>query len=130
VPATDPVVTFVPRPDDGPVLVTVAYRVPEDKMTDFVDAMRRVEQHRRRTGAYRWGLFRDLAAPDRFLETFVVDSWVEHLRQHGRSTTATDVLMSAVRVYIESDVAVGHFVSAFSAGALDPVEACEPIDTE
>jgi hypothetical protein len=70
------------------VLVTLAYRVGATAMAEFVEAMRHTERHRRRTGAYRWGLFRDLADPDRFLETFVVDSWAEHLRQHDRLTVA------------------------------------------
>ncbi|MEP7114998.1 MAG: MFS transporter, partial [Ilumatobacteraceae bacterium] len=82
VPTDDPTVTIVPHPTDGPVLVTVMYEVPGDDVQEFADAMRLVERHRRRTGAYRWGLFRDLAAPHQFIETFVVESWGEHLRQH------------------------------------------------
>jgi hypothetical protein len=33
---------------------------------------------RRRDGAYRWGVFEDTADPSRFVETFLVDSWLEH----------------------------------------------------
>ena len=79
--------------DDGPVLVTVAYRVPPEPQREFTEAMRRVERDRRRSGAERWGLFRDLADTDRFVETFVVDTWAEHLRQHQRRTRTADVLM-------------------------------------
>ena len=39
---------------------------------------------RRREGAVRWDLFRDLADSDRYLETFLVPSWAEHMRQHAR----------------------------------------------
>ncbi|HEX3090488.1 MAG TPA: MFS transporter, partial [Ilumatobacteraceae bacterium] len=74
-PTVDPTVTIVPHPTDGPVLVTVTYDVPGEDVHEFADAMRLVEDHRRRTGAYRWGLFRDLAAPEQFIETFVVESW-------------------------------------------------------
>ena len=45
--------------------------------------MRRI---RRRDGAIRWGLFEDAATPGRYIETFVVESWAEHLRQHERVT--------------------------------------------
>jgi hypothetical protein len=47
-----------------------------------------VRLNRLRDGAMRWGLFQDMAAPGRWLETFVVESWVEHLRQHERMTVA------------------------------------------
>jgi hypothetical protein len=37
------------------------------------------------------GIFRDLAQPDRYVETYIVDSWAEHLRQHERSVAADRV---------------------------------------
>ena len=43
---------------------------------------------KRRDGAFYWNLFRDTADPGRFVETFIVDSWAELLRQHGRLTKA------------------------------------------
>ncbi len=71
---------------------------------------------RRRTGARRWGLWRDPADPERFLETFVVDSWEEHLRQHQR-VTATDRRVEDAARELASEVgepATTHFVSAYS----------------
>jgi hypothetical protein len=41
---------------------------------------------RRRDGATSWGLFHDLARPERYVEHFLVESWGEHLRQHTRAT--------------------------------------------
>ena len=54
---------------------------------------------RRRTGATRWNLYRDAAEPGRFMETFLVPSWDEHLRQHRERPTATDrdVVRAALR---------------------------------
>jgi Transmembrane secretion effector len=49
-------------------------------------AMQAMRTIRRRDGAIRWGLFEDTATPGRYLETFVVESWAEHLRQHDRVT--------------------------------------------
>jgi len=43
---------------------------------------------RRRDGAFRCGLYSDPANPARLVETFVVKSWGEHLRQHIRMTEA------------------------------------------
>jgi MFS family permease/quinol monooxygenase YgiN len=77
-----------PNMDDGPVLVTVEYSVEQGRENEFRTAMRDVRRIRRRDGAVRWELFRDLAEATCFVETFVVESWAEHLRQHGRMTVA------------------------------------------
>lgn len=85
---TDPNVDIEPRPDDGPVLITVQYEVDPADAERFVPAMEELGRVRRRDGAYRWGLYAELERPGRYLETFVVDSWSEHLRQHERLTVA------------------------------------------
>ena len=118
-PSDDPIVSLVPRPTDGPVLVTVSYEVPEADLPEFAAAMRRVERQRRRTGARRWGLYRDLAAPDLVLELFVVESWAEHLRQHDRRTATDLAALDLVRPSVKGDVAVGHYVSVYGLGDVE-----------
>ena len=54
----------------------------------FARAMQLMRRIRRRDGAIRWGLFEDAATPGRYIETFVVESWAEHLRQHERVTVS------------------------------------------
>jgi len=83
-----PAVAAEPHPEDGPVLVTVVYRIEPRRADEFAEAMRAVARLRRRDGAIRWGLFRDTAEPERYVETFIVESWAEHLRQHERITVA------------------------------------------
>jgi predicted MFS family arabinose efflux permease len=85
---SDPNVDIEPRPDDGPVLITVEYDVDPGDAERFVLAMQELSRIRRRDGAYRWELYADLERPGAYLETFVVDSWSEHLRQHERLTVA------------------------------------------
>lgn len=84
----DPVVSGAVSPEDGPVLITVEYRVASDDAEGFAAAMQRVGQLRRRDGSLTWGLYRDTADPERYLETFVSESWGEHMRQHARATMA------------------------------------------
>lgn len=85
---SDPNVAIEPQPDDGPVLITVEYDVDPGDAERFVPAMEELGRIRRRDGAFRWNLYADLERPGTYLETFVVDSWSEHLRQHGRLTVA------------------------------------------
>lgn len=83
-----PELVLEPRPTDGPVLVTLEYRVPPERAREFVAAMTELGRIRRRDGAYAWDLYEDLEDGGRFLETFTVASWQEHLRQHERGTVA------------------------------------------
>ena len=86
----EPHLDFDPEPDDGPVLVTVTYRVTEDQESQFVEAMESVRRSRQRTGASRWNLYRDGADRHQFVEIFVVPSWAEHVRQHDERLTGAD----------------------------------------
>jgi hypothetical protein len=83
-----PVISGDVAADRGPVLVTVEYRVPAQNQRAFLDMMTALEQERRRDGAYGWGLYQDAADAQRFVETFQLSSWIEHLRQHERVTKA------------------------------------------
>jgi predicted MFS family arabinose efflux permease len=85
-----PQLVFVPDVADGPVLVTVTYRVAEADAVGFTEAMRHVGRSRRRTGALRWELFRDGSDPRRFVESYLVGTWAEHLRQHENRLTGAD----------------------------------------
>jgi len=95
---------------DGPVLVTVEYEVEPEQAPDFLVAMHEYGRIRRRDGASRWGICRDLAMPGRYLETFIVSSWEEHLRQHDRLTRADSQLEERIRTYSRQEPAVRHLV--------------------
>ncbi len=101
--------------DRGPVLVTVEYRVQAPDRAEFLAALERLANERRRDGAYMWGLFEDAAEPGRFLETFLVESWLEHLRQHERVTASDRVLQETIqRCQGGEPSKVTHYIAADS----------------
>ena len=98
--------------EDGPVLVTVEYTVDSHHAPAFVHAMREYEHVRRRDGASRWGLYHDMEVADRYVETFVVDSWAEHLRQHARLTQADRTLEERMYSLVRDQPRVQHLIDA------------------
>ena len=96
--------------DGGPVLVTVEYHVHPERRSEFAKTMRQFGRIRRRDGASRWGICRDLEIPDRYLETFVVSSWSEHLRQHDRITRADSHVEERLRTCTMSEPTVRHLL--------------------
>jgi len=110
-----PVVVNEPQAEQGPVLVTVEYRIDPQRTAEFALAMLELGRVRRRDGAVDWGLFEDVAAQGRYLETFVVESWAEHLRQHERATVADRQIWERVRSFHLPDgtPTVSHLVYAY-----------------
>ena len=60
-------------------------------------------------------LFEDTAARGRFVETFLIESWIEHLRQHERVTNADRVVQEHVHRLLEAPPKVTHLISAEAA---------------
>lgn len=92
-----------PAHDDGPVLVRVEYRIDPAQWREFGLLMRQLRNSRLRGGAFRWTLFVDAADPEHYVESFIVESWIEHLRQHERVTVADLELEKKVRALHKGD---------------------------
>ncbi|BAC49516.1 MFS permease [Bradyrhizobium diazoefficiens USDA 110] len=108
-----PVLAVDADADRGPVLITVEYQINPEKRDGFLAAIRDLGQQRQRDGAYSWDVFEDAAASGRFLETFMVASWLEHLRQHQRVTNADKVVQDAIREFgAAGEPKVTHFIAA------------------
>lgn len=95
-----PLLAETPEPDSGPVMVTIEYRVQPAKRTEFIAAMQGVREMRRRNGAYFWELFHDSADPAHFVECFMDESWVEHLRQHERVSIADRQIQQSAKQFL------------------------------
>jgi MFS family permease len=108
------------QPDEGPVMVVVEYLIAPARADAFADVMQATRAARLRQGALSWGLFRDTAVPGRYVEYFVDETWVEHLRRQERFTAADEGLRAQrlafhlgdgpprVQRYVAASMAVGH----------------------
>ena len=98
--------------DAGPVLVTAEYEIEAKDLDGFLIALEKLSRIRRRDGASRWGVYYDTEHPTHILETFIVESWAEHLRQHTRMTEADRETEDAVQRYAVKPALVRHFIYA------------------
>jgi predicted MFS family arabinose efflux permease len=83
--------------DRGPVLVMVTYHIDPKTREPFLRALEKAGRERRRDGAYEWRIYEEPSEKGCFVETFLSDSWLDHLRQHERVTNADRALEEAVR---------------------------------
>lgn len=104
--------------DKGPVLITVNYQIEAIHREQFLSLMNRLKTVRLRDGGYSWGLFVSSDAitennAQTYMETFMVASWAEHLRQHDRATMDDKQLQQQLDKIISAKK-VTHSFSAFS----------------
>ncbi|HSX71766.1 MAG TPA: MFS transporter, partial [Pseudomonas sp.] len=98
----------------GPVLVTLEYRITAEDAAAFRLAMEDVRRMRRRNGAFSWALLQDSEDPGLWQELFFDESWLEHLRHHGRVTQAEQRIEAAARRYQQEGVPlrIRHLLAA------------------
>jgi MFS family permease len=118
-----PVVAGQPSLEAGPIMVQVEYSVDADCAGGFRSAIAELGRSRRRDGAVEWWLFQDTADPSRFVETWIEETWADHLRNHERVSVAYREIEQRVRDLTRSGTtpATRHFIapdsrpSAFAA---------------
>jgi MFS family permease len=112
-----PITKHAVEEDRGPVLVTVEYHIDPKNRAAFLRALGRYSKERRRDGAYQWGLYEDPAVDGRFIETFMTDSWLEHLRSHERVTKADRILEQIVfRFQVDGQPRTTHLLGVQPEG--------------
>lgn len=102
-----------PYLEEGPLLVVVEYHIDQLHSDAFKDAMGKMKTIRMRDGAIKWNLFHDIETPGHYIESFIVESWLEHLRQHERFTISDREIQGHVRSFqIENrPIVVQHFIA-------------------
>ncbi len=90
-------------PNEGPVRISIEYRIPLDCYADFTRAIHELRGVRLRDGALRWGVFRDADDPTHLNETFLMESWVDYLRSRERTTAADTAIRDRVYAIHKGD---------------------------
>jgi MFS family permease len=68
----------------GRLMETMHYRVTPAQRELFLRTMAEVRMVRGRAGALAWQLYEDVAHPDGWMETWAMESWIDHLREATR----------------------------------------------
>ncbi|MFL6381333.1 MAG: MFS transporter [Nitrososphaeraceae archaeon] len=105
-------------PDDMQVLIQIEYIIDPARSDTFGCAIRELKNLRLRDGATNWGIFYDVANPNRYVETFRTESWIEHLRFHERFTKTDKEIEDRVLAFHIGKAApiVSHFIDASMIG--------------
>ena len=77
---------LVPKPDDGPVTVTVESVIRPEDREEYLLLVEQLRLIFLRNGALLYRVDESLENPGTFRTEMLVASWSEHLRQHGRMT--------------------------------------------
>jgi hypothetical protein len=84
----NPRLAIEPEMSDGPVRILIDYRIDPEDYNTFVHEIHKLGNVRLRDGAMRWGIFQDVDDPRHLTETFIVESWIDYLRQRERFTAS------------------------------------------
>jgi predicted MFS family arabinose efflux permease len=98
--------------DRGPVMVTVDYAVPPAARPAFAPLIARLRESRLRDGGHGWRLTEALEQPGVVTETFLVASWLDHLRQHERVTAEEQAVQHAIADLLGAPPEVRHHLPA------------------
>ncbi len=90
-------------PRSGPILVEITYRIHPANLPAFMRVMTERRRIRRRDGARRWRLFRDLNDPRMWVETYEAPTWTEYVRHNMRLTKADANVSEQLRALHEGD---------------------------
>lgn len=97
---------------NGPVVVSIEYRIDPEQKHEFLAAIAPLRDARLRGGATRWDVLQDAADESRFVEMFEAESWLEHLRHHRRVSRSDQILQDQVKEFHlgEKPPVVSHLI--------------------
>ena len=100
--------------DAGPVIIEVRYTIARQDRQAFLEAIKDLRNFRIRDGGYHWCVYEDVEQEGCFVEHFMEESWLEHLRHHARITHADQPVQDRVRAFHQGTKppTVRHYLAA------------------
>ena len=94
-------------------MINVRYHVDDLLKNEFLRELQLLGVARRRDGASFWQVFEDAREPGLFVETYVVATWLDHLRQHERISRQDAAIQLRLRQLVRPGTApvVTHYIS-------------------
>jgi predicted MFS family arabinose efflux permease len=104
---------FVHRVEDdqGPILLTVEYRIDPKDRGPFLEVIREIGLERKRDGAYAWGVFEDTQVSGRVVETFLIQSLLELKHLRTRVTVADRMIEDQARAFLKEPPKVTFLIA-------------------
>lgn len=93
----EPALAVQLKPQTGPIIITIEYEIGESDVPEFLAAMTSRRRIRKRDGARRWSLLRDLEQPNVWTEKYYVATWVEYIRHNQRRTKSDSGVSDTLR---------------------------------
>jgi hypothetical protein len=87
--------------DQGPILLTVEYRIDPKDSRSFLAVIHEIGLERKRDGAYAWGVFEDTQVSGRIVETFLIQSLLELKHLRTRVTIADRMIEDQARAFLK-----------------------------
>jgi hypothetical protein len=87
----------------GPVVVTIEYRIVPRDLRRFLATMAERRRIRRRDGAQRWTLLRDLSDRNVWIERYQLPTWLDYIRHNNRITKADAATSEMLRALHSGD---------------------------
>lgn len=84
-------------PRSGPVKIMIEYEIDEKDTREFLEMMAERRRIRKRDGARRWSLTRDLEHPRHWIEAYHLPTWMEYVRYNLRLTHADAIVGEQIR---------------------------------
>lgn len=84
---------------EGPIMINIEYLIHSEDTEAFIEVMRRLGDIRQRNGARMWHLFNDMTRPGIMVESYLVETMLDMLRQRERLTVSDHQIRDQARAY-------------------------------
>jgi MFS family permease len=99
-------------PDQGPVMLHIRYEVASEHAPLFLRDIHLLGKARQRDGATFWEVFEDATQPGSYIETYVLSTWLDHLRQHERISREDAQIQARIKTLLKPGTApvITHYI--------------------